>query len=270
MNLLDVFASWRQSLSIFEKKNFKLFLLVSLKNLKTALPLVLRYGGPLLVADYALRRYLLPADLEWVAWLCFHILISFVMLLATRASLEPKNFAYFKKYTRRFLDVFLIITIPTVVYIGIIALLALASARFEYFVNPGQLLSGDVVALVVLFTPLLIPVLTLSGYFVLDTNGGLRSALASLNRGMRALVYYLPVLAVFGFFGLFAFEVFELLPFTTGIFEMLGGGQSIFTHLVVMPLGYLLKTILHLFYFSLMANYYLKLKHGNYKLFFTQ
>ena len=87
---------------------------------------------------------------------------------------------------------------------------------------------------------------------------------------MRALVYYLPVLAVFGFAGLFAFEVFGLLPFTTDIFGMLGGGQSIFTHLIVMPLGYLVKTVLHLLYFSLMANYYLKLKHGNYKLFFTQ
>ena len=97
MNIFDVFASWRASLAIFEKKNFKLFFLVSLKTLKTALPLVLRFGGPLLVADYALRRYFLPPHLLWTSWFVFRVLISFVMLLFTRASLEPKSGAYFKK-----------------------------------------------------------------------------------------------------------------------------------------------------------------------------
>ncbi len=270
MNIFDVFTSWRASLAIFEKKNFKLFFLVSLKTLKSALPLVLRYGGPLLVLDYALRRYLLPPHLEWSAWFVFRVLISFVMLLATRASLEPKNGAYFKKYLSRIWDVVLLLGLPSLVYFGVLAVFAFVTQRFESVVHPAHILTGDLVTTFVLCSPLLVPLLTLSGFFVLDSNGGAKESAAALTRSMLALVYYLPVMAVFGFVGLFAFEVLALLPLTQGIINMLGGSQSVLAHLVVMPLGYLAKIVLHLLYISLMANYYLKLKHGNYKLFFNQ
>ena len=270
MNLVDVYASWRASISIFEKKNFKLFFLVSLKTLKTALPLVLKYGGVLLALDYTLRRYILPPEYEWSAWFVFRVLITFVMLLFTRASLEPKTASYFKKYVTRVWDVALLLSIPSITYFLILGGFAFVTSRFESVVHPAHILTGDLIASFVLFSPLLIPMLTLSGFFVLDSNGGVKNAAAALTRSMLALVYYLPVMVVFGIVGLFAFEVLEPLPLTSGIVGLVGGGQSILAHLVVMPLGYLAKIVLHLLYVSLMANYYLKLKHGNYKLFFNQ
>ncbi len=69
MNIFDVLASWRQSLAIFEKKNFKLFFLVSLKTLKTALPFVLRYGGVLLVPCVKLSSVTIGGFLARDLWL---------------------------------------------------------------------------------------------------------------------------------------------------------------------------------------------------------
>lgn len=272
-------ASWKNSISLLRGDNLRLFTLVSLKTFFRGTPLIIVHFWWALLFN-ALIQIFLPSSLPCIffksgaTWFMIYI-----YCLALRPSLEIKNRFYFVNYC---------------LYIVYFLLIALALFGL-YFASMGILFMGNVVSLgafmrineyvqsffslatswelthpissyilfplrLTLSTISLIVLSTwtlLSCLFELD-NPHFNAIPASIRAGLKMIGYNFPVLVPLG--ALFSFIVGSNLFFS----------QWYDSHSFLAAAGtWVLKELLLIFIVSLIINFYLKIKHSHYSLFFS-
>lgn len=234
----DLLRTWRNSLVLARPSNLKLFLLVSMKTWLEALFLFCKFVGLWYLAAFAVL-YAVPHWNVYVDTILFKILFSIPMFLAVRPSLERKNLLYFKRYAHRALGII-------VLSVGVMSIL------FSLFFSVNLFLAKSGLYYFYCFYgigSLIIPLLIFSSFFFLDSDGSPLSLWSSFVQGLKMLVYYFPIVIVVGMVGLLIF----LIDFS----------------FVIGSLMTVLRSMLQLFLFSFLANYYTKIKYSNYQLFFA-
>ncbi len=268
MGMSVILLSWKSSLELFRKANLKLFILVCLKNSIGAVSLLVRYFSPFFIVDYVLRYHVIPVEYAFTGLMASRFLISFVMLLCVRASLERKDLAYFYEYFRRIVGVLGLVGIMVGLFFGLLSLTEMFIVHDQYAPFAQRFIAKDLGALLMSLSLLLLPYLSLTSFFLLDSEGRLKNIVHSMTRGLKAIIYYLPACAIFGAFGILAFELVGPLSIVHGI----AGWFGVFDHFIVILLlnigEFIIRSLFRLFFLSIMTNYYLKIKHGNYALFF--
>ena len=178
----SVLQWWGSSFDSFKGRQGLLLLFATIQTFKRTLMLLLRYFWPLLLLDLCCNIWLAPdipnavrtflgfaapieptapaSGIKLVAYFLAKLLLSFVIVLAVRASLEPKNKQYFLLYLKKFGGYSLIFTL---------------------------LVAG------VYFFPL--PWLSL--FFFMDAPEGRGSVSRSIGNGLRALWYFFPLAFLF-------------------------------------------------------------------------
>lgn len=184
MKLLSV---WKDSLSPFAPKNFRRFLLVTLNTIKQSYAVFLWYWWWLLPLSAFLYDFpfhfvtgLVPLSannhrfFEGLLAIILYASLIFLFFLSMRPSVDRKNFRYFAHYI--FYDTYFI----------------LSSIGLSYFGN--SLLADKVPFRNLQF--LLLIVLFITQYFftmfLLDSDGSCRSALFSVYRAVKMVVYNIP------------------------------------------------------------------------------
>jgi hypothetical protein len=250
---------WRESLAPFKNNNLKLYLLGTLatgiRAIKTLLgtvwwllPLLIGVALSItylarLVIQNSYAMALIGGLFLIVATISF-ILIWYLIILATRPSLEPKSCDYFTTYFRGWWSIFLLML----------------------FV-PGSNLA----------TITALPLITTIILFFLDTDLSLDAFAASFVRGVKALVYFLPGLVTIFFAG--ALCLLSCVTITLGTNWLISWVLHQFidhTHRIATFFTFLFTTTLitciaasvAIFFAAALTTYYVKIKHEHHDLFF--
>jgi hypothetical protein len=163
---------WRESLAPFRNGNLKLYLLGTFATSIRALKILLLtfwkifliatgiiFGVAYLLSRLNIRMFTIMGSLFLIISIITMGILWYLIILATRPSLEPKTRAYFKAYFRGWWSILLLMLLI-----------------------PGSNLAG-IIAL---------PFITINLLFFLDTDLSLDAFAVSLVRGVKTLVYFLP------------------------------------------------------------------------------
>jgi hypothetical protein len=272
---MNMFVAWRDSLSLFQPKNLKLFLLVTLKAMMDALKVWIKYFfwlpfiGPVL--NFVLPRLVRESDLMIIAPI-LSILVALLwlvsVLLAARPSVAIKNCAYFRSYIWRMiyvLPIYLLVMYGRVLFQGL-------------FVGIAPVLSVAVLgavfatALVNYFASVYLVNYAL---FVLDSDGSIMQSVRSLLYAAKMTLYSYPFYFIFYFlvsliklgvssvfypimawyYSYFAIESVEAAQESIGLIAMH------YTHT-------LLLALVTLFTYCFLTNAYVKKLHDQFTLYY--
>ncbi|MEX0849719.1 MAG: hypothetical protein WD055_05810 [Candidatus Dependentiae bacterium] len=231
--------SWKDSLALFIPKNFKLFLLVSLKTAMETYGNLLYYFWwlILLVFVFEIGCYYPECILLGPAWYLIDsvliVCLAFSLLMLVRPSVQPKGFHYFEEHAKKtaigFVVLYFLFNFVRS-HLGDAVLNALAwlngqSLIYETLHPFAQFLYDQ--------SPfIMLPPFVFSVLFYFDSNGTIKSWLLSIVRGIVMFVYNFPfclisVLACFGLwtvlhyisplYGKFLF--FSFVPFVVSYFK---------------------------------------------------
>jgi hypothetical protein len=171
MESKTISTCWRDSLAYFKKDNLKLYLLGSLGTWQRALNILVHRFWWLFIAWFSWLGFLVwhsgieglttmfPGSLVKlttgiiITWF-LQAAIYYVIIMAIRPSLEPKDYAYFIKYAYNF---------------------------WLFFIS--GIFASNILVLSLIALPLL---------FFLDSDQSAKSLYLSLIRGIKAMVYFLP------------------------------------------------------------------------------
>lgn len=245
--MLYLLRSWKDSLSLFLPKNFKLFFLVTLKGIVQVYKNLFKYFWWLILAtgviDYVFARYgnalsnsmVIGAGLSilLLLWFTFY----FVQYLTIRPSLKPKGYEYYFEYGIYFLYFILYSLIAYVI-------------RYAY----QALWYPFVVADLLIY---LSPLLTFCILFLLDSDGTFVSALYSVVRGFKMFLYNLPFCIIFYSF----FWIATYVLFIT-IFSVFGPQSFLLSAIVAA-----LLTPIPLCFLN---NFYIKRLHDQFGLYYPE
>ena len=256
---------WKDSISLFSKKEFPLFIFSTIQRFKRSFVTYLKYFWWLILLQMLANAFIFekqgirfyhPFNLYLDRFLAalpsiFLIVVTvFFMALATRASIEEKNFAYFwSRFTRihRIFWVFFII-FSVLFPLGLFKIrpfdiLIHAINNINHTLEP--LLTISISGFFLLYT---FPIATL---FLLDNKEMSGHPWFAVKDGLIATLFFLPVwLILWGTYALLASIISVIIP-------------SIFFDIPEF------LTLFALGFFALCAttNYYLKIKSLNYPLF---
>jgi hypothetical protein len=252
---------WRESLAPFRNGNLKLYLLGTLatgiRALKTLmlnfwwlLPLL---AGIALVSAYVLSRFMqhvimtaIMGSFLIIVGIISVIILWYLIILATRPSLEPKTRDYFKIYFRGWWSILLLMLLV-----------------------PGSNFAGVVT----------VPLITTIALFFLDTDLSLDAFAASFMRGTKALVYFLPGFIAIFFAGMvcFVFGVTVSLGtswFANWLLTMLLGKASTSALILssIMTVGFMTCIVVGMvvLFAAALTVYYVKMKHEHQDFFFAK
>jgi hypothetical protein len=100
MQLLD---SWKRTLDFFERKNLALFGLVTLKAIRTVYGQIFKYLLlPIMCLACGELSGLIPCNAGWwqlILWV-LRVIFLFLVYLSVRPSVEPKNWQYYRSYSK--------------------------------------------------------------------------------------------------------------------------------------------------------------------------
>ncbi len=192
---MQLLQCWKDSLSIFLPKNFKLFSLVTLKSLYQSFKLLGIYGLPFVIlfitqsfiVEAVLLKYnsFVLAKYDFLIRLFFLLLsllsLSVMMLLIIRPSVKRKTLSYFYDYI---VGVFYGITFSSLLLLSI----------FNIFKN----FFLTYLNIVLIF--FLIPIVLFSGLFYFDSKQRLQDLFLSLLRGFKMMIYSYPFCFIVGCF----------------------------------------------------------------------
>lgn len=205
--MLYLLQSWKESLSIFLPKNFKLFLLVTLKSAFELLANLFYFFWWLL-----LSVFIFLVGGHYPAWATAGMLwffignllmlaLVFVWFMLVRPSVLPKGYSYFKQHIRKtavgFLGLYFIFDIVRSLLLALPLQMILRSLITGAVLNPIYIYLRfrlDFVPFII-FPPFVYAVL-----FYFDSDGGLRSWLLSIARGFVMYIYNLPFCLLSMFF----------------------------------------------------------------------
>jgi len=266
-NHMYLLQSWKESLTIFIPKNFKLFLLVTLKSLLETTKTFFRYfwwlivlelGGPPLLNMLGVFTKMPSGDVaNIVAFLTVfaQTITLFCLYLIARPSVAKKDYAYFKHYSY---------------YVAIVFFIAfVCSLVVQMSLLYARVLLGS------LLVPLLFLVMlpsALGAFFLLfwfDSDGTIKNLFYSFVRSIKMVLYNYPfcLIASLLFGGMWA--LVSVVPVQTFIF--IYGAKLGILPLVVWPM-LILRSIVRVLLFALQicffTNFYVKRLHDQFTLYF--
>lgn len=168
MHLLD---SWKRSLEFFERKNFSMFGLVTLKAIKTTYGQIFRYlMVPILCVLFVEMTGFIPLkDFVWQVFIwALRIVFLFLVYLSVRSSVARKDWHYYRSYGRHALYI-----LPL---LGII-FLVLSCIGYWWW---------SVLTCFITFTIL----------FFLDSRPGINNFIASYVRAVKMILYNAPSMLI--------------------------------------------------------------------------
>jgi hypothetical protein len=252
---------WRESLAPFKNGNLKLYLLGALATgIRAIKALMLTFWWllPLLACVVLISAYFLARFMQHVIMTTIMgsflvivgvisvVILWYLIILATRPSLEPKTRDYFKVYFRGWWSILLLMLLV-----------------------PGSNLAGIVS----------VPLITTITLFFLDTDLSPDAFAASFVRGTKALVYFLPGFIAIFFTGMLCF----LLGVTVSLgaswlanwlLTMLLGQASNGALILssVITVGFITCVVVSMvvLFAASLTVYYVKMKHEHQDLFFAK
>jgi hypothetical protein len=196
---MNLFPAWRDSLTILQPKNFKLFFLVTLKTMVDTFKVWIKYFWwlPLIefvmpyvwVSIYGVPRFFSNPWLSIAASLLMSMLWFVSILLAARPSVAIKNCAYFRSYIWR------------IIYIAPVSILmdmvtSYAMGKFFYpYIGTASGMSVSLAAAVFLMGVInwSVKVYIIDyALFVLDTDASIKQVFKSLLYALKMVVYNYP------------------------------------------------------------------------------
>ncbi len=237
--IMFLLRSWKESLALFVPKNFKLFLLVTIKSAVETYGFLVYYFWwlMLLVLVFDMGCYYPECVLKGTTWArietTLKLLLLFVLFVLVRPSVPLKNYTYIKQQIRKSLLGFLVIY-------GFFYMIRPEIGSFV--MNSFSKLLGPSTAFNLLYTllifiyddaPLVIlPVFVFSVLFFLDSVGSIKEFFLSVWRGIKMFFFNFPfcllsimivlliwkgLLATFGIYGQYLF--FSFIPFVVSYFK---------------------------------------------------
>jgi hypothetical protein len=225
MNIQSIFICWQKSLESIKKDNLKMFLLGTLATtLRSAKTLGLLFGW-LFAAIWTIQGFLAQHQSLIVVSLLMvivHIPLIYAMLLTVRPSLETKNYDYYRAY------------LPS-----IFALIGL------------KLILSKALLLLIGVLPLL---------FFLDSDLSFPAFFKSIERGVKALVYFFPSFIITAVF----YIILHASITSLSIFI-----SHVWSAWLIYVIFFAIEDILLLLAISAFTVYYTKLKHEHFDLLFS-
>ncbi len=287
MLLSDLAVTWKDSINLLAWKELRLLILASLNNFRRALHLTITYLWwlwalwlILLMAPLWFNVILTPhqifdvfifAKVPWalptfrlheVRYLFWSFMGLFFMVdtityfsyfLSTRASIEAKDFSYYRAY------------LPKIIWFFTAQLLALFCLAP---LNMLPALLGNNIHVIsiaqTIISVLTLPIPTLVGYIFLDQDQ--RSFLQTLKKGFLFFIYFFPLISCFSL--LYLLIIFMLYGIATLIITTIS--STIVITSIVLSVYFIQSLIVSLWFLSCCATVYLKIKHTHPNLFFAE
>lgn len=273
MNLLP---AWRDSLTLFKPKNFKLFFLVTLKTMVDTFKVWIKYFWWLPVIEFVMPRFFLGFSNPWLsvaASILMSILWSVSILLAARPSVALKNCSYFRSYIWR-----IIYIAPVAVAMDLGKEYLMGTFFYPYIGQPSSLTAAVFVAIIItgiINWSIRIYVINYA-LFVLDTDASIKQALKSLLYALKMLTYnypfYIIVYIVHSAITIAKYLLFLQVTkwyysFATGMENMYPKSDSIGL-LIIRYSDMLIFALLTIFLYCFLTNFYIKKLHDQFTLYF--
>lgn len=231
--------SWKESVAVFLPKNFKLYLLVTIKNtMETYGNLIYYFWWLILLAFvFEVGCYYPECLLVGPVWefveASLTIALSFVLLMLVRPSVRSKGFFYFEQHARKTFIGFTLMYfafdfIRARVGNGVLLLISRLYGQTIMHASLGQLAS-----FIYQQSPfIMLPPFIFSVLFYFDSNGSIKSWFVSIVRGFIMFIYNFPfcLISVIGCFGLWhglqwlspnygIYLFFSFIPFVVSYFR---------------------------------------------------
>jgi hypothetical protein len=257
MAFLLLSSTYKKTFELFQWSNLRLFLLVSAKTLASSLALYFSKFWWLLLlvegvryASFFVGGFAYPIfELGLVSGL--YLLSCFIYMLVVRPSLEKKDSLYLMNYSKKYFEYSLFmlasLALLTLVALGMLAL-------------PLPIFLQHILANSFYWCLSVVGVL-----FLLDNSSSIRNSVQAFVRGVLAYIYFFPF-----FFAVLAFEyVLKLLFRTllTWIVSLSSEPSAVLINIVSVAL-YAWQALLAVFVTVLLVNFYVRIKHAHYPLFF--
>ncbi len=228
---MQLLEAWKSSMALFKPKNFKLFMLVTLKATIDTYRVWFTYWGWIFAlcvlvfwVDGAIAQSILVSDLAFGIGLP---LLFFTLCLSVRPSVYLKNFGYFTQYLKHLF------------HFSIWAILFMATnyaVGFEF----------SLLSFFFIFSVL----------FLLDSDGSIKASLYSLFRGLKMVWFNIP-------FCVITIVVFKMFTFVLLFIVNLVFSNQLMTDEIVM-LGVMAILPLPI---SFITNFYTKKVHDQFGLY---
>jgi len=214
---MQLLQSWKESLLIFKPANFKLFLMVTIKSIVETYKILLKNFwwllGLLFLLGYVRNFAFFGRSLNFLQIIIsvfFGVLFFYVIILATRSSVELKGWSYFKKYLLvRFPYAIFLVGFSILFNQWMIEKFLFAPACLELFLFPFML--NVIVISFLLFSPLVI-FFTL---FLLDSENDFNAIWRSFIRALKMVIATYPccliIYAIFYIGFLLVFNISDVL-----------------------------------------------------------
>lgn len=268
---MNLIPAWRDSLTILQPKNFKLFFLVTLKAMVDTFKVWIKYFWWLLalpivlvVADLAIQnqifkflamvRNAIPTSIMMVLPSYFDVLVI-TLLLAARPSVALKDCAYFRSYFWRAILMAFMLRLPELV----------GEIIFTFYFR-------ELVAIPLLLRVVSLVHLLLKWYavtyvlFFLDSDGSIKGFFRSWLYAAKMMVFNLPFYTITGVIALLIFQVYIVL--LSYLFRMSGAAGMSLGVGIQMFVYFVLMLAFELFKDCFLANFYIKKLHDQFTLYF--
>ena len=296
MNLLP---AWRDSLTLFQPKNFKLFFLVTLKTMVDTFKVWIKYFWWIWALKIVYVAELLPIPYPaefFIAHPLFYALIPsyhniflVTILLAARPSTALKNCAYFRSYFWRALLMIFLFSLADVIvtviimgpHLGAEATNVRAMSNYifgslEVVMTLLMIRSPEVSATFLLrrgaffyeYAVLLTHVVIMWGtitysLFLFDSDGSIKSFFKSWIHAVKMMLYNLP----FYIIALVGLVIIPAYPYVFIGIDLLEPSHGLWYYFVGAVWGVLI-TLLSLFTICFLTNFYIKKLHDQFTLYF--
>ena len=251
MDFKFLLTKWKESLEIFSLKNFSLFLLASLNTFVRSLIILVKecwwlilflliflrsdsfwVVNRLFYEPSVLRRLFSIDSFASIGFVFASLFLSFFSFLIVRPSLEDKNLVYFIHYSNRFLGFALI-----ALFVGGIPIL---------------------------------PVFWMAVLFFLDSGNNTKSLMNSLLNAVKLVFYFFPGCLILGIgkISLDYLVVYLMKLAEGGVTKLIGRENVLF--MFWDKIFYLILFLVWVFFLCVMSIYYIRVKHKNFKLFFSE
>jgi hypothetical protein len=268
---MKMMTAWKDSLSIFTPKKFKLFFLVTLNALKQAYQVFFKYWWWLFVtyvlidlSELLQLRFLyqMRSDLigETILASAVYGLLLFIFFLSMRPSVDRKNLRYFSSYCLHGLYYLLgIVTLTGFSYLGMFAIKNTLTPHFSLFIAACASYS---------FALLIIVLQYFFAMFLLDNEASLSATFMALYRAAKMVLYNLPFVIAMMVFTIFMYLLLICLMILIGYISDYSLSYAI--SLIVSLVFFLWLFITMTFSICFVANFYTQKLYEQYSLYFKE
>lgn len=248
-----LFDSFKRSVSIFQPENFKRYILVTLNATLKSYKVIIGQLWWLFVILFGAEYFGLQEVLYSFIW---PIIFIFIIVLASRASVNKKNLRYFYLYLKHF------------IYFIIAALiLRFLLVQIEYYAGSFLFLLFLQTNRFVLHTS---PFYIFAALFFLDSKAESGSAITSFFKAVKLIIFNYPFLFIsyYLFYAIHYVLYFLSLHAYQIIILNLFGHLSDVSNIILIILFVIVELLLFIFIISYFVTFYIKTIHDNFQFYF--